>query len=66
MCRWHQNPTASGMQVSMQGGRVLEMCEPVAEMPVGYVWLCCVSLCGVTGRWGAWQVGAGGDAGSEA
>jgi hypothetical protein len=56
----------SGMQVFMQGGRVLEMCEPVAEMLVGYVWLCCVSLCGVTGRWGAWQVGAGGGAGSEA
>ena len=39
----------SGMQVSMQGGRVLEMCEPVAEMPVGY--LGCVTL------WSHWQVG---------
>ena len=56
----------SGMQFSMQGGRVLEMCEPVAEMPVGYFGLCYVFLCGVTGRWRAWQVGAGGGAGSEA
>ena len=49
MCRWHQNPTVSGMQVSMQGGRVLEMCGRNAGR------ICLAVLC--VSVWSHWQVG---------